>query len=247
MYFCEMGKEMASDIFRFKQFSVFHGRSSMKVGVDGVLVGAWGCIRGERGIDIGCGCGLIGLMAAQRNSRCRIDMIDIHLDSIKEAWENIKLSGWEARLSARLADAVEFSREISNQDKYDFIISNPPFFNSGINIPDTPRETARHAFNLSPAHLVEIAGRLLKANGTLSMIGTAGTELPEDGILKTEKVCHVSDRPGRAPKRTLFLMRKTSGIRDTRSRKKEMLYIRDAEGEYSEAYINLTGKFYLNF
>lgn len=222
-----------SEPFQFKQFTVSHSRSSMKVGVDGVLIGAWGAVDGAYGIDVGCGCGLIALMAAQRNSNAYIDAIDIDTPSVEEATCNFFNSPWSGRLSAKMADAIEFSKRPDNLEKYDFIVSNPPFFASGISDPSTQREKARHQGSLSPFTLISAAERLLRPGGTLSMIVPFDQILPASS-LEIERECHVADREGKAPKRKMIIMRKGPVKRPIL----ETLYVKgDSEALTSEFYL----------
>lgn len=236
-------KARGKDIFTFKQFRVSHGKSSMKVGVDGVLIGSWGGVEGIRGLDVGCGCGLIALMAAQRNPTALVEAIDIDPQSVEEAGENFRMSPWAERLKARLRDAMELAEETI--ETYDFIISNPPFFHSGIR-PASSREKARHLGNLSPQALITLASKTLKPGGTLSMIflyedteEIIGEANKQD--LWLERICLVADKPGKRPKRTMVLMRKGKGSSCT----EETLYIRDEDGQFTEAYRELTKEFYL--
>lgn len=240
-------RESNGGIFRFKRFAVAHGGGSMKVGVDGVLIGAWGCVEGKRGLDVGCGCGLIGLMAAQRNSRCNIDLIDVHQPSVDEALANLEMSDWSRRLKVVCSDVSEFARLAENKESYDFIISNPPFFQSGLKNPATPREVARHEGSLSPASLLSLSVQLLKPLGTLSMVIAAETEVPSLNMMQLERICLVADRPGKQPKRRLLLYRKTSSQKEEDNPLVEKLYIRNADGSYSAQYKELTKDFYLDF
>ena len=240
-------EKRGSQLFRFKQFSVGHESSSMKVGIDGVLIGAWGTVNGNLGLDIGCGCGLLALMTAQRNHKCFIDMIDIHPASVEEARRNIEMSKWENRLSVMLADADDYSQVKDNQEKYDFIISNPPFYHSGMKSPVSPRERARHEGTLSPYSLLGIAQRLLKPGGTLSMIGTAQTLIPQNEEMHIERICRVCGKAGKSPKRIMISLRKVSDSEKNFIPTEETLFIREEDGSYSNAYKELTKEFYLNF
>lgn len=237
------------DLFRFKEFSMFHGSSSMKIGVDGVLIGAWGDVNGRRGIDIGCGCGVVGIMAAQRNKQCQLEMIDIHEASVKEALLNIEMSSWKDRVKAFCADAWEFSFQEENRDQYDFIISNPPFFQAGVKKPMTAREKSRHGSALSPHSLLDIASRILKPGGKLSMITSCDYSYllslkPEKLVI--ERICRVSDRAEKNCKRLMLTYRKGADEK-TGNPEEEILYIRNSEGAYSDEYRKLTGDFYLAF
>lgn len=231
--------------FRFKQFAVSHSQSSMKVGVDGVLVGAWGNVEGRKGLDVGCGCGLIALMAAQRNPHAHILGIDLHQKSAEEAEINFKASPWTSRLTSMSEDIFKFIESNENKNSFDFIISNPPFFNSGIANPLTPREIARHESALSPSSLLDIADILLGPNGKLSLILplTRRHEVENHPTMLLERICIISDRPDTHPKRIMAVLSK-NGLNALRE---ELLYIRDTEGSYSETYKELTKDFYLAF
>lgn len=159
---------MKDEIFRFKHFDVSHGKSSMKIGVDGVLLGSWAGKDANKILDIGTGCGLIALMLAQRFPNAEILGIDIDEESVKEANGNFYRSPWSSRLKVRQAEFLTFIE--NTNEKYDLIVSNPPFFQSGISSPETRREKARHQGNLSPFTLVEYGKKILVSDGTLSMI-----------------------------------------------------------------------------
>lgn len=236
---------MSDLTFRFKEFSVEHSRSSMKVGVDGVLIGAWSSVEGESGLDIGCGCGLIALMVVQRNSRASVLGIDIDEESVEESARNFANSPWSGRLKAKWKDFGNFVFREENEAEFDFVVSNPPFFTSGVTDPKTPREKARHMSALSLAMLIKGSERLLAQGGTLSVI------LPYDKLkeikavkeLALERLCFVANKPGAKFKRIMAQFRKG----EANQLAEELLYIRDEKGNYSEKYKALTSDFYLNF
>ncbi|MDE5871658.1 MAG: methyltransferase, partial [Muribaculaceae bacterium] len=173
--------------FRFKQFAVSHHRSSMKVGVDGVLIGCWTDIRGAgRILDVGTGCGLIALIMAQRAPSAKIDAIDIDAPSIVEAAENIAYSPWSDRISAVCCGYSEASSLLKSEDNgYDLIISNPPYFDSGVTETVTARERARHQGELSPSVLLKGALSLLKEGGSVAMVVPAdiSMSLERDAVM----------------------------------------------------------------
>lgn len=139
----------------------------MKVGTDGVLLGAWAEVHDSKNIlDIGTGCGLIALMAAQRSSSAIIDAIDIDNSSVEEARSNFKASPWGKRMNAYHSSL----QDLNPQQKYDHILSNPPFFTHGTKSPTAARERARHTVALPINELVKHAVRLLDDNGKLSVI-----------------------------------------------------------------------------
>lgn len=166
---------MKERLFRFKCFSVYHEYSAMKVGVDGVLTGAWSFapvfsatnLR-PRILDVGCGCGLISLMLAQRSPESEITAIDIHEPSIYEARRNFASSIWDKRLKAVCSDWSEYASSAHNM--FDLIISNPPFFDAGTDSQASARMQARHVGSLSPCSLIKEGHRLLAPGGRISLI-----------------------------------------------------------------------------
>lgn len=195
---------MRNSVFRFKKFDCSHDRSSMKIGVDSVLLGAWADVEGRTILDVGTGCGVIALMCAQRNEHAIIHAIDIDVDSVTEASENFTRSPWSERLSARLSDFSEL-----RGCAYDLIISNPPYFDAGVTNPGTPREKARHQNALSPAVLLSRGRSLLKTDGRIAMIVPAD-QVPEligyatgNGLV-LRRICHVQGHPDAPVKRVLL-------------------------------------------
>ena len=192
--------------FRFKQFSVAHGKSSMKVGVDAVLLGAWTRCKGKRILEVGTGCGVISLILAQRNQEAVIDAIDIDDLSIEEASVNFLNSPWRERIKAIKAE-FPYSPGLLNRG-YDLIVSNPPYFSSGIPDPVTQREKARHQGSLSVFSLLENANKFLNENGKVSMIypfefhDQAIQKAKEKG-LGPERVCMVRGNKRRPVKRVI--------------------------------------------
>lgn len=248
--------------FRFKHFSAFHHRSSMKIGVDGVLLGAWASVKGKRGLDVGCGCGLIALMCAQRNPVADILAVDFHHDSVDEASLNFILSPWNRRLKVLYGDVFDlYQREGEMMGNFDFIVSNPPFFHSGIANPSTPREKARHESRLSPHSLLVFSERFLNSDGSVSFIMPAECLGPFDSpvflpsvlsswfnlaasSLSLRRVCVVQDRPSVKPKRLMVEFGKSSFLSSVEV---DSLCLREENGSYSQDYRNLTKDFYLAF
>ena len=144
----------------------------MKVGVDGVLVGCWAEVRdAKRILDVGTGCGVIALMMAQRAPEAEITGIDIDPDSVEEATDNALESPWSSRVIIRQdAFSAEFCSRAVIEGKFDLIVSNPPYFDSGLANASTPREVARHQGDLSPHTLLNHSCRLLSDGGRLAMV-----------------------------------------------------------------------------
>jgi tRNA1Val (adenine37-N6)-methyltransferase len=136
-------------VFRFKQFSVNHGSSSMRVGTDAVLLGAWAQVKeNETILEIGTGCGIIALMMAQKSRFSNITAIDIHTESVEEAKFNFKNSTWSERLLATKISLHELASQSNN--RFSHIICNPPFFIDSTPAPVLSRHNARHADTLLP-------------------------------------------------------------------------------------------------
>ena len=128
---------MPNDYFKFKQFTIHQDKCAMKVGTDGVLLGAWAECANAKGIlDIGTGTGLIALMIAQR-SNAKIDAVEIDETASKQAKENIKKSLWNDRIEILNISFQDFSK--STNEKYDLIVSNPPYFQNSLYAPDEKR------------------------------------------------------------------------------------------------------------
>lgn len=239
--------------FRFKQFEVSHSRSSIKVGVDGVLVGAFAATDSHsprRILDVGCGCGMIALMMAQEFPEAQVDAIDIDSASIEEATENFDASPWGDRLRAMNTDINSWPA------RYDLIVSNPPFFSAGVDSPKSSRERARHADTLSPQRLIDLGPRLLNPGGRLYMIAPAEFEsdlevrIRGNGLIYEEKIL-IQGNPNVAPKRILlkiFNPDTTHGITpNTPNPDTRLMIIEEARGCHTHEYMEFTKKFYLKF
>lgn len=233
---------MPNPFFTFKQFTIHHDRCAMKVGTDGVLLGAWvNLSNSHRILDIGTGTGLIALMMAQRCNDSNITAIDIDTEAVSQANENIQASPWKDRVIAIQQDIRSFHPNKS----FDTIVSNPPYFINSLKSSDTQRNTARHTDTLSAEDLIRKTADLLTEDGYFSII--LPTEQIEELIQISERVglypsrrTHVITRPGLMPKRTLmeFCKRETSFPTN-------QLVIELDRHVYSEEYIALTRDFYL--
>ena len=135
----------------------------MKVGTDGVLLGAW-ATGGLKILDVGTGTGVVALMVAQRYPKAQITALDIDEGAVRQAKENVENSSFRNRIIV-LHEAVQ-----AHQGKYDAIVSNPPFFMDSLPAPNKQRNIARHSDTLSYADLMQASYRLLKDNGELSVV-----------------------------------------------------------------------------
>ena len=147
--------------FKFKQFSILQEQSAMKVGTDGVLLGAWCPVDNNPKtiLDIGTGTGLIALMLAQRTNAAQIDALEIDENAYEEATENFENSSWSDRLFCFNAGLDEFVAE--PEDEYDLIICNPPFYNEDYKSNNEQRDLARFQ---------EAADLLLSEDGVFAVI-----------------------------------------------------------------------------
>lgn len=233
---------MPNPYFAFKQFTVRHDRCAMKVGTDGVLLGAWTDLSHSRRIlDIGTGTGLISLMLAQRCMDARITAIDLDSAAVEQAQENIQASPWKDRIEALQQDICTYPPN----GTFDTIVSNPPYFIDSLKCPDGQRNTARHTDTLDADRLIGKVSELLTSDGRFSIILPA--EQTEDLIrVAGEKGLHPSrqtwviTRPGLSPKRILMEFRKIPVTLQP-----DELVIELERHVYSEEYIALTQEFYL--
>ena len=150
-------------MFQFKQFTIEQELCAMKVGTDGVLLGAW-AKGGPRILDIGTGTGIIALMMAQRYPEAQVTAIDIDEGAVRQAEQNVSQSPFLGRISV-LQQAVQ-----EHLGEYESIVSNPPFFIDSLQAPDEQRNMARHTATLSYAELMKAAYRLLADNGEFSVV-----------------------------------------------------------------------------
>ena len=153
--------------FHFKHFSLFHHRSTMKVGTDAILLGRWVEVKPtDVVLDIGTGCGLLPLMLAQKGIK-QVDAVDIDKASVEEATVNFEASQWCEHLRAYHSDIVAYQTD----KKYDLIISNPPFFNRFSKCDSERKSRARHNdAGLSYATICCEVGRLMKPEGRLALV-----------------------------------------------------------------------------
>lgn len=153
-------------IFRFKQFEVRNSFSAMKVGTDGVLLGAWFDVPpGASVLDVGTGCGVIGLMAAQRGA-AQVVEVEIDAGAASEAIVNAESSPWSDRVSVVHCDFMTYEPGCL----FDRIVSNPPFFNEAVVSPDSSRAMARHEGSLSLHSLLSRAAGMLAPEGRVALI-----------------------------------------------------------------------------
>ena len=222
-------------------------RSAMKIGTDGVLLGAWTSLEPEPNsiLDIGTGTGLIALMLAQRSAAELIDALEIDEDSYEQAVENFENSDWGDRLFCYHASFAEFVEEMQEEQKYDLIVSNPPFYSANYSSGDEKRDQARFAQALPFEELLEGVSLLLSKTGKFSVIIPAAEEekflyLAGDLNLFPQHITRVKGTPNSVAKRSLLEMSflNTTPVEDE-------VVIETSRHEYTPEYIELVRDFYL--
>lgn len=248
---------MHNPYFQFQQFTVWHDRCAMKVGTDGVLIGAWCKVEGaQTALDIGCGSGLISLMLAQRNPNLHVLGIDIDKEAIKQASENFQHSPFADRLCAACKDFTEtpflisapLTKEQTNaveEKRFSLIVSNPPFYTEDTKAPEGRRADARHNTSLPFEALIQHSVPLLHPDGRIAVI--LPYSLASDFIfsainegLHLQRRCDVRSTETKPFKRTMLEL----GFQRQETQF-EVLTLHDREGKYTMDYQQLTKEFYL--
>lgn len=235
---------MAQDIFKFKKFSIRHCDGLMKVGTDGVLLGASVLQpNAKRILDIGTGTGLIALMLAQKHDAL-IDAIDINFDAVKLAESNFENSPWSNRLSAICCSIQSYNPE----HKYDLIVSNPPYFNAGNAAPIVGRAIARHDIELQLCDLFVSIKRLLNEKAKAAIIYPALqhdnilSECTKAGLFVTKRL-FISPKTGYEPNRIIFEIGNMASVTED----KYLSIEKDERHDYTNEYRQLTADWYLKF
>ena len=241
---------MSNPYFQFKQFTVWHDRCAMKVGTDGVLLGAWvtvfhaGNCKKISILDVGTGTGLIAMIIAQRNENADIDAIDIDNDAFIQAFENVERSTFKNNIKVFRKSFFDYSTE----KKYDLIVSNPPFFKNALKCPDGKRSVARHNDSLPLKQFIEHAMTMLSENGRIALILPAQQSEELDFIIATHKLyvirrTDIVSVEGLHPKRFMIeLSAKDIAIED---KVHNILILESKERERTSQYRELTKELYL--
>jgi tRNA1Val (adenine37-N6)-methyltransferase len=233
-------------MFAFKKFIVEQNRCAMKIGTDGVLLGAWTPIENNPFsiLDIGTGTGIIALMLAQRSDAEQIDALEIDEDAYEQATENFENSPWNDRLFCFHAGLDEFVEE--PEDEYDLIVSNPPFYGEDYKSNNEQRDLARFQDAMPFEDLIEAADLLLSENGIFSVIIPFKEEekflaLARDYELFPIKITRVKGTPTSKIKRSLLAFNRN----EITNFPIDELIIETARHIYTPEYIALTKDFYL--
>lgn len=255
---------MSNEYFDFKQFSIKQDRCAMKVGTDGVLLGAFvpvpaSFLASSRGaqpkkvrvLDIGTGTGLIALMIAQRLAEkgidFQIDALEIDLDAAQQAEENVADSPWGKTIHVIPQSLHNYSQELESSD-YDLIVSNPPFYNATLKPEDEARATARHKDALPLTEITQFAQGHLTPQGQLHLIYPMSydTEVLTAATLSSLHpitFCDVVTKKGKPCKRRMATF--ALPTHPQKGLERQLLTIRNEENEYSEEYLALVKDYYL--
>lgn len=233
-------------MFQFKQFTIEQDRCAMKVGTDGVLLGAWAPIVDATYniLDIGSGTGLIALMLAQRSNAQQIEAIEIDESAYEQCVDNFENSPWNDRLFCFHAGLDEFLEEMEDE-AYDLIVSNPPFYTENYQSNDEKRDLARFENALPFDELIESAAHLLSEFGVFALIVPYKEEekiiaLAKEFQLYPFKITRVKGTPTSEIKRSLLAF-----TWDEQVLEMDELIIETARHQYTNEYIELTKEFYL--
>ncbi|PQQ31185.1 tRNA (adenosine(37)-N6)-methyltransferase TrmM [Photorhabdus luminescens] len=231
--------------FTFKQFFVGHDRCAMKVGTDGVLLGAWAPVSDKKTIlDIGCGSGLIALMLAQRaDENTKIDAVELDTEAALQAQDNVEQSPWRKRIDVYQQDIGDFAEQYSQC--YDLIVSNPPYFQPAVACRNEAREQARYTGSLTHQRLLQYAEKLITADGLFCVVlpYAIGEEFETMayhlGWFSHRRV-NIRDRQSKPLHRMLlaFSRKEKTGLISE-------LTIRQPDGAYTQEFQQLVTDFYL--
>lgn len=236
---------MPNSYFRFKQFVVEQDRSAMKVCTDSCILGAWTVLQPECAktiLDIGTGTGLLALMLAQK-SEGLIDAIESDPESAGQAKENIRQSPVAGRIRVLEGDVRDYSAET----RYDFIITNPPFFESDLPSPEHKKNKAKHTANLRLEELVSAIGKNLKPDGAFSILLPAHRTNYFEGLVTANgfflrKKLTIRQTPSHAPFRSICLF----GYQKPSETLSEEMNIKEKDGKYSLGFTEIMTDYYLN-
>ncbi|QXP68917.1 methyltransferase [Polaribacter sp. R2A056_3_33] len=234
--------------FKFKEFTIQQDKTAMKVGTDGVLLGAWCSVADypDTILDIGAGTGVIALMIAQRSDAMTIDAVEVDENAYEQTVSNFEESDWGDRLYCYNATFAEFADEIAEEEEtYDLIVSNPPFYTDDFETEDAARNKARFTSSLSFEELIIGVAKILSENGKFCVVIPFKEEenfinLARGNQLFLNRTCKVKGNETSEVKRCLLEFSFNES-----ELQEENLVIEIARHQYTEDYINLTKDFYL--
>ncbi len=236
-----------NNYFKFKQFTITQEKSAMKVGIDGVLLGAWALAESPSAIlDVGAGTGLIALMMAQRFPAASVDAVEIDTAACEDARFNFGQSLWNERLRLFQTSFQQFAEEWVT--KYDLIVSNPPFFENSVNVKTASRELARNSENMNPDELFAGVGKILSKNGIFAVVFPFQrfdelVQVASKNGLFLKRFVKIKPNPEKPFHRILAEFSKNEGIVS----EEELIIESMKHDDYTDDYRALTRNFYLKF
>jgi tRNA1Val (adenine37-N6)-methyltransferase len=238
---------MPNTWFHFKQFTIQQEQAAMKVGTDGVLLGAWASVPGpgSRVLDVGTGTGLIALMITQRTKLVAVDALEIDPSSARQAKEYFKNSPWKEKIHCIQSSFQDYSSKCKS--RYDLIICNPPFFSGSSKTPSKEKNLARHDDSLSLEDIFRDSVSLMKNTTVISLIlpvqkEAQAMDLITEHKLYCNRLTRVKPAPGKSTKRVLLECSFIAGkpIKDELTIETEMRHV------YSDKFKTLVDEFYLS-
>ncbi len=236
-----------SDVFRFKQFEIYQDKCTMKVNTDGVLLGAWSHLKDrKRALDIGSGTGIIALMLAQRSQSLMVTGVEIDEDAYLQSRSNMRQSIFAERLFAVYSSLQDYAA--ITEDRFDLIISNPPFFSGGTFSSNENKANVRHTIKLSHADLLLSVKKLMSANGYFDLIlpyieGLRFIEMAGKYDLSLNKMTEVQSRENKSIER--LLLRFKHGESSDFDKDELIIYQGEGVKDYSDEFKAFTKEFYL--
>ncbi len=229
-------------VFRFKKFSVSNTLSAMKIGTDGLLLGALAPVRNNQAkvLDIGTGTGVVALMVAQRLPEAQIDAIEINSEATAEARHNFSNSPFFDRLNLFETDFLKWN---NSSTEYDLIVSNPPYYINSLKSPESARNAARNQESLPMDRLFERASGMLSHDGEITVILPSELAAEAEYLsmlagLRLRNTIDVITREGRIPRRCILTF-----ARNSAPVTKTAFTIRDSSGQYTLQYKNALNDF----
>ena len=235
---------MPNTYFQFKQFKIDQGQTAMKVTTDGCILGAWVAMKAstpKRILDIGAGTGLLSLMIAQEHTDAHIDAVELNQQAAQQAQENFENSPWADQLHL----IQQKAQQLEEDELYDLIVSNPPFFKESLASPTASINQARHDQTLSQSDLAEVIDQHLGEEGSAFVLyppreAMTFREVAADSGMYAQSELTVFNSPGSLPFRTII-----SYGRKQATLEKSVLVIKNPSKDYTADFVELLKRYYL--
>jgi len=237
--------EKSIEPFQFKQFKIYQDKCTMKVGTDGVLLGAWVDVEhAQKILDVGTGSGVVAIMLGQRAVTAEIHAVEIDEQAAGQARENMEQAPWKDRLQVFNESIQDYAR--TSPHEYDLIVSNPPFFSGGTFSHNQDRNSVRHTVKMPHGDLLSAVRRLLAPNGKFCVIlpyieGLRFIELASSYNFYCTKITNVKPTAEKPVERLLLQFE----CKQRPQEENELVIQHEGRNDWTDAYIALTGAFYL--